>query len=997
MDIKALGFFLACSFLLWQPVISQDYFQQKVDYEIEAELDTLKQILSVKAILNYKNNSPEALDKIIFHLWLNAMKDKSSNFANQQLKMGRYDFYFSNEDQQGGYNDIDVQVNGKAVELLPYTDDKKTYSDIAEIKLKEVLEPGQSARIEINYVIKIPFAFDRPGLEDNLYQMTQWYPKPAVYDHEGWHPMPYLSLGEFYSEFGDYNVELTVPISYSVVGTGSKLESASKLNVAERKRTVVFKADDVHDFAWFASEYYIPYTDVIEIGERSVKVNFFVSEDNANWEKYMVFAKRALKYFSAEVGVYPYQEMTVVESVSRGSGMEYPMITILDMSGEEQQVDHLIAHEIGHNWFYGLLASNERRYAWIDEGLTSYFDHKYDAQYYDEANYDKSISAFFRKTDPKVSVLKKSIIHLERLGLSAPIDQDAELFDPVNYISMNYEKAAWIFEYLAAYMGEEVFEEAVKKLFDQWQFKHLQPDDLIAVFEDVSGKNVRQVFETLISDNAPIDFAVKNVIKEDGRLAIDIENKYNTQLPVLISTYNKDNDLVASKWFDANGEDVQTLTLDDNEVSKVAVNDSVLLFEINHRNNAKVISKISDRKSKLNFNLMKFGGSPEAYNVNFLPMVQHNSYDGFMLGMVAFSDVFPKENVSFYVNPNYAFSSKDITGSFAIQKDINFQDKKFESLSFGLEGRRYHYDKNEAFNYDLNYQKFTPYLRLNFGKGIYDFGLLEYKLHHIQQEDVLFVSGTEALVNGKSIFNVHQLTYRKSSQKYLSSSNIEIQLQYEKYDQPFERTGEYLRSTIEYNTKFNYNKDSRIFFRVYGAYFPINSQRQSSNYADAFTRGSVALTANGISDYTYEEYYFSRTGEGNTASSQIVNDDLGFKNVFETYSKEGMSNNYAFAINAKMDLPFSIMRVLKVRPYFDMALSSRKSVTLDPLKNEFYYSGGLALEMGDILGLYLPLFNSKQLNIQYAGASLFSKLSFKLNLRKLNPWRYAHRPGLFLD
>ena len=279
MHIKAIVIFLAIGFLMWQPAISQDYFQQKVDYDIKAELDTLNKKLYVSASMIYTNNSSDNLDKIILHLWLNAMKDKTSNFSNQQLKMGRYDFYFSNKDQQGCYQSLDVTINDASVEFLPYSIDGKTFSDIAQINLKKPLKSGESIKLQMSYVLKIPYAFDRPGYKENLYQMTQWYPKPAVYDSEGWHAIPYLSLGEFYSEFGNYNVELTMPISYSVVGTGSKLESASSLNIEERKRTVSFTAKNVHDFAWFASEYYIPYTDVISIDGQEVytSLSFFNS------------------------------------------------------------------------------------------------------------------------------------------------------------------------------------------------------------------------------------------------------------------------------------------------------------------------------------------------------------------------------------------------------------------------------------------------------------------------------------------------------------------------------------------------------------------------------------------------------------------------------------------------------------------------------------------------------------------------------------------------
>jgi len=392
-------------------------------------------------------------------------------------------------------------------------------------------------------------------------------------------------------------------------------------------------------------------------------------------------------------------------------------------------------------------------------------------------------------------------------------------------------------------------------------------------------------------------------------------------------------------------------------------------------------------------NFVKASGPLERHNINISPTIGYNAYDGFGLGIVTYSNLFPKENLSYFFNPSYGFSSQDLSGSFAIQKDIFFNTNKNVFLSLGIEGRQYHFESNELFDYDLKYRKFEPIVKLNFRKDVSNFSTIEYNWHSINQEIATFTPDFEVNIDNSNTFNVHQLTYRQRRRKLLFQNDLILQLQYEKYAQPFDSKGEYLKTSFEWNSKIYYANDSKFFIRLYGSYFPINSQRNSSNFADVFTRGSLALTSNGITDYEYDDYFFARTGSGNNASSQIIINDLGFKNTFDTYNSEGMSNNYAFAVNMKVDLPFSIFSFIKIRPYADMAISSTKSVTSDPLENNFYYSGGLSIELGDIGGIYLPLLNDNRLKALYSGSSLLSRFSFKLNLNKLSPWLYNSNPG----
>ncbi len=168
-----------------------NYFQQEVNYKIDVTLNDVDNTLDGFEIINYTNNSPDTLHYIWFHLWPNAYKNDRTAFSEQLLQLGRTDFYFSDEAKRGYINRLDFKVDGITAEL----EDHPQYIDVAKLILPAVLLPGQSIKITTPFHEKIPFNFSRGGYVDNTYQITQWYPKPAVYDNKGWHPIPYLGPG----------------------------------------------------------------------------------------------------------------------------------------------------------------------------------------------------------------------------------------------------------------------------------------------------------------------------------------------------------------------------------------------------------------------------------------------------------------------------------------------------------------------------------------------------------------------------------------------------------------------------------------------------------------------------------------------------------------------------------------------------------------------------------------------------------------------------------
>lgn len=482
---------IICFLFILYPVFaicqSPGYFQQKADYNIDVELDTANRSLNGFIYLSYTNNSPDTLTFIWFHLWPNAYKNDRTAFSEQLLKNGRTDFYFSDESQRGYINKLNFTVDGVAATL----EDHPLYIDVAKLILPEPLLPGQTIQIHTPFHEKLPHLFSRGGYAEGQFLITQWYPKPAVYDREGWHPMPYLDQGEFYSEFGDYEVNITLPAEYVVAATGTN----TKTETTNRKKTVTFYQKNVHDFAWFADKYFIiDSTSIKSSSGHSIMLYAYHHKDSdPAWKNALDYIESTVRNREEEMGAYPYATISVVEapSVFEG-GMEYPTITSIQPVTDDQTLQELIDHEVGHNWNYGILATNERAFPWMDEGINSYFTKLSTGK----TSSGKTSKNFISKRLPENF---EDVLYRYTLAekTDQPMDLSAQEYSEINYFTDIYYKPVLWLQKLKETLGAETFREGMRSYYDQWKFKHPYPEDFKKVFEETSGRNLDSIFDLL--------------------------------------------------------------------------------------------------------------------------------------------------------------------------------------------------------------------------------------------------------------------------------------------------------------------------------------------------------------------------------------------------------------------------------------------------------------------------------------------------------------------
>lgn len=469
---------------------SVPYFQQQADFHIDVRLDTAKKALDGFLSLDYTNYSPDTLRFIWFHLWPNAYKDDRTAFSEQFLLLGRTDFYFSDDAKRGYINRLNFTVDNTSAVL----EDHPLYIDIAKLVLPKPLPPGGKIKIETPFHEKLPFVFSRGGYDGDYIMATQWYPKPAVYDREGWHPMPYLDQGEFFSEFGNYVVNITVPENYKVAATGQRTNTS----VTGGVKTITYAQADVHDFAWFANpDLKIDSSTMQSVSGKTIHLFAYYKEDSEPvWKNSLQYIEETVRNREQDLGPYPYSSVTVVEAAPAFSGgMEYPTITSIQQTDDAETLNELINHEVGHNWTYAALANNERDFPWMDEGMTSFYTDHFISRKYRE-NLLKSRRNFI---DKRLPVNYDNFIYRYQIAqrIDQPIALPSQDFSGDNYYASIYYKAPVWMQRLKDYLGPEVFLECMRTYYKEWKFKHPYPSDFKHVVEQVSKRNVDSIFSLL--------------------------------------------------------------------------------------------------------------------------------------------------------------------------------------------------------------------------------------------------------------------------------------------------------------------------------------------------------------------------------------------------------------------------------------------------------------------------------------------------------------------
>lgn len=517
--MKSLGLALTC--LMSLSLFAQDnYWQQQVNYKLDVTLNDQDHSLSGKAEMKYINNSPDQLDFIWIHLWPNAYRNESTAFAKQLFRSEEGRKRWKKMKDKGSIDGLDFTVNGQKARLEADPEN----IDVVKLLLPKPLASKDSISIKTPFTVRIPTYSSRSGHDGQNYMICQWYPKPAVYDRKGWHAFPYLDQGEFYSEFGNFSVSIELPSAYIVGATGilqnreerEQYREIGKQNVASHSRknvvnykagigmkTLHFEAENVHDFAWFADKDFVIRYDTLQLrsGKTVDVFTYHHPDGNKNWVNSTSYVKEGARSYSGYLGEYEYPVVQAVEGPKNemSGGMEYPMITLITSpEASEEMLDGVITHEVGHNWFYAMLASNERTHAWLDEGINTYFQFRYEAERY-------RYNSIFGNEVPRelknkpVSEFQMMIYSaMSKIPMETPIDiPSAEFASKEDYGLIEYLKTSVWMYLMELDLGKENLDKAIQAYFSQWKFRHPYPEDFRAVLEKEMNKDLSPYFDLL--------------------------------------------------------------------------------------------------------------------------------------------------------------------------------------------------------------------------------------------------------------------------------------------------------------------------------------------------------------------------------------------------------------------------------------------------------------------------------------------------------------------
>jgi len=997
---------LVAIFVISNSLFSQQtYFQQEVNYKIDVKLNDVTHELSATEEIQYINNSSQSLNYIYFHLWPNAYKDQSTALAKQLLVQKRTDLYFSKPKERGFIDSLDFKVNGKAVQI----EFDKDNIDICKLILNEPLRSLDTIIITTPFYVKIPDAkFSRLGHTGQAYFITQWYPKPAVFDNDGWHQMPYLDQGEFYSEFGSFDVKITLPKNYLLSATGDRIDSDEEdyfLNEkvkqtierldkndfradsmgfppsSKETKTIRFKQFRVHDFAWFADKRFNVLHDQIEVPNTKRTVDTWVFFTNKNfklWKNAINYVNESTIFYSYLNGDYPYNHVTAVDgTIMAGGGMEYPNITVIGDMSNEFDLDITIAHEVGHNWFYGILGSNERDHPAMDEGINSFYEMRYMRAKYPEKKINELVGL---KENSKLFGLHKIDMWRQKemaYFISAkarndqPLDISSQDFSEFNYGSIVYSKTPVIFDYLMDYMGEETLDKAMMFYFEQYKFKHPSPKDLVKTLTFFSGMDLSWFTSYLMSSTEKIDYKITNVKKnKDGSYSINLKNKTGIVTPLNVYGFkdNKPVGLIWSKGFNKK----ETIGFPPMDVDYFKIDGLDKMPDVNRKNNYIKNRSIFKKAKPLQLNFLTKIEDPTKTQINYLPLIGANYYNGFMAGIVLHNYSIYQKKFEYYVAPMYAFNTKTPVGFTEFNYNI-FPRSVFQQITIGVKGKSFtrdifkYLDTNETLKeVYLNYYKIQPYVQFEFKKKDQN-----NPVHHYITYSSVNILTDSARVNYASAFNfpdhkivqtssyVNQLNYKLNNKRTINPFVLNVDLQ---------QNASMAKIAATLNYQITLPKRQFVDVRLFAGTFLSGSQSARNYYAFR------ASGHNGYQDYLFESNYVGRSEYSGIGFSQFTEKDGALK----VWTPLGQSPEWMLSANIKSPKVF----IFPFKIFADVVVCDGRALNSEL----FLWDLGINVPIiKDIVDVYIPFAYSSDIRktLELNNVKGLQTIRFTINIHKL--------------
>lgn len=520
--------------LVWISTLAQSgKWQQAVDYTMNIDMDVSSNQFSGDQVLKYTNNSPDTLFKVYYHLYFNAfqpgsMMDVRSRTIEDPDKRIKDRIFYLKEDEQGWHKILSLTQDGEQANY-------EVEGTVLELKLPQPILPGHESVFKMKFESQVPLQVRRSGRDNKegiRFSMSQWFPKMAEYDESGWHSDPYI-FREFYSPWGDYQVNIKIDEKYVVAATGTlqnpemvghgydKTGSKGKRG-KDGKLLWKFTASNVHDFVWAADPDYVH--DVVESRTGGPTIHYFYQPDTLkkNWKRLPEYVSKAFDFLDSTFTAYPYPHYSIIQGGD--GGMEYPMATLITGHRKLSSLVGVSIHEMCHNWLPMMAATNESYLPWIDEGFADYAG-------------KLTMAHLFEKDGPKQPFAYKShykaYTDLVSSGKDEPLTTHSDHFSTnKGYSVSSYSKGAVTFYQLGYIIGEVAMLRALRTFFITWKFRHPEKNDFIRAFERESGLELDWYFDYWINTTSTIDYGIRSVAGENGTSRIMLQRKGEMPMPL---------------------------------------------------------------------------------------------------------------------------------------------------------------------------------------------------------------------------------------------------------------------------------------------------------------------------------------------------------------------------------------------------------------------------------------------------------------------------------
>ncbi len=526
------------------------YFQQYAYYSIKVSFDDSMNILTGEEYIVYKNNSPNPLDTIYLNTYFNSMR-KGSRYAEDMRRRGRK--FSPSKKNEGWIRITEFYMEGEPAKTIIDT------GDVSLVVLPEPILPGWVVKINLKFREKIPFLFSRMGHIDKHYEMAYWFPQISVYDSAGWHTDGYRGNGEFYNEFGDFDVVIDMPSGYVVMGTGRVVGDENYLNFLEKRMNgenmdslperwkVAFRAERVHNFVWVADKDYI--IKKADAGSTDIYV-LVLPGDEKQWEGMEEKTSRMVETYNRWYGRYDYPSLVVADGYVKAGGMEYPNIVIINRNiGKLPFISRLlledvIAHEVSHQWFFGMLGNNEMDQAWLDEAFASFTEDRYMNTYYpsDSLSGLQSYLMKYYKTGSEIMLYS-----LENQPYHEPII-GKKPYRMKNYYLLSYNRGKKVLEYIMSILGEDRFNMMMQDYFENCKLLHPSVNDFLRFVSWYGGEKVSRFVREYLFTEKTFDVSIEKINQVDNKSIYRIKRGWEYPVKIRIFENGSFRDTIINTW-----------------------------------------------------------------------------------------------------------------------------------------------------------------------------------------------------------------------------------------------------------------------------------------------------------------------------------------------------------------------------------------------------------------------------------------------------------------